>query len=119
MRDRVVSENGSSPLIAVGGRFFETGLFAHAPNRYEWRLNGGWKSLRTEYGLQDDHDGTVVFVIRADGNEVFRSNTVKDHTAREKTVDLTGVDRLELNVEDAADGTNSDWGVWLSPTLTR
>ena len=34
-------------------------------------------------------------------------------------MEVGGIKRLELEVQDAGDGTNSDWGVWLAPELRR
>ncbi len=39
--------------------------------------------------------------------------------ALEMKVDVSGVDTLELIVENAGDGSSSDWGIWLSPKLSR
>lgn len=83
------------------------------------RLNTGWKTLSTKFGLQDRHAGSVVFVFQGDGKELFRSSAIKDHQVREQSVNVGGVTLLELIVEDAGDGPNSDWGVWLDPQLKR
>ena len=50
---------------------------------------------------------------------MFRSKVVRDHTAREQSVAVANITLLELIVEDAGDGGNSDWGVWLDPQLRR
>lgn len=118
LSDRVLAEDGQL-FLQLDGQFHEHGLFAHAPAQYAWLLGGRWARLRTGYGLQDGASGSVVCVIRGDGRELFRSPLVKDHQLRETTVDLRGVDRLELVVEDGGDGARSDWGVWVDPTLTR
>jgi hypothetical protein len=106
-------------FLQVGGQFHESGLYAHAPARFELAPGGAWKRLRARYGLQDHTDGSVVFVVKGDGQELFRSKVVKDHVARDVDVSLEKVQQLELLVEDGGDGNRSDWGVWLSPTLER
>lgn len=106
-------------FLQVGGAFYESGLYAHAPARHALRLDGGWKRLRSGYGLQDGHGGSVVFAVLGDGRELFRSPVVKDHVRREVDVSVEKVGRLELVVEDGGDGNGSDWGVWLSPRLER
>ena len=106
-------------FLQVGGVFHESGLYAHAPARFVLDLGGGWKRLRTGYGLQDNTGGSVVFVVTGDGQELFRSQPVKDHVAREADVSVEKVGQLELRVEDGGDGNRSDWGVWLSPRLER
>jgi hypothetical protein len=118
-RNQVSGNGDASGLLEVGGQFFESGLYAHAPARHAFDLGGGWKSLTTNYGLQDRHSGSVVFVIRADGRELFRSEPIKDHKLREAKVSVAGARRLELVVENAGDGNGSDWGVWIEPQLSR
>ncbi len=117
--NQVLPEAGSECFIQVGGKFHEQGIFAHAPAAYAVDLAGGWKQLSTSYGLQDGRAGSVVFVIRGDGKELWRSKRIADHRARPVQVDVTGVRNLELITEDAGDGNSSDWAVWLAPELTR
>lgn len=119
LRNQVFQEGDASCLIEVGGAFFESGLYAHAPARHALRLGGGWSSFNTKYGLQDGHDGSVVFVIKGDGKELFRSQPIRDHKVREAMVRVVDVGLLELRVEDAGDGASSDWAVWLDPQLQR
>ena len=118
-RDQVLIERDGGPFIEIGGRFFDTGLYAHAPARYVLRVNRKWKTLNSKYGLQDGHSGSVVFVVVGDGRELFRSGVVKDFKARNLSVSVAGVDVLELRVEDAGDGATNDWGVWAETFLER
>ena len=119
LRDEVLGEGQGECFLQVGGQFFERGLFAHAPARHELELNGDWKRFRSACGLQDGHAGSVVFVVRGDGRELWRSPVVNDHQLRKVDVDVSGVRVLELTVEDGGDGVRSDWGVWIQPELTR
>jgi len=119
LRDQVLVEHPGQCFLQVGARFFASGLYAHAPSRYEFDLGGKWQRLSAGYGLQDGHAGSAVFVVRGDGRELFRSPLVRDHRLRELSVNAAGVARLELLVEDGGDGTSGDWGVWLAPRLER
>lgn len=119
LRDQALVEGAGQCFLAVGGELIESGLFAHAPSRYELELGGKWKRLRAGFGLQDGHAGSVVFVIRADGRELFRSPRVSDQKRRTMDVSIDGVNRLELLVEDAGDGPGNDWAVWIDPRLER
>jgi len=120
MRDRAfVQREGQSPLLTVAGRFFERGFYAHAPSRYVLELAGQWGRFTAAYGIQDGHPGSVVFVIRTDGAERFRSDEVKTGELKRTELDIRGVDRLELIVENAGDGNGADWGVWANPVLHR
>lgn len=117
LRDQVLMERGGPCFIQVGGQFFEQGLFAHAPSRYELEIDRKYARFRTGYGLQDGHKGSVVFVIRGDGRELFRSPLIQDNVPRNLDLDVEGIRVLELIVETGEDGPGSDWGVWLEPRL--
>lgn len=119
LRNQVLLDGDASGLLTVGGTFFAAGFHAHAPARHAFRLGKQWQSVITGYGLQDGHDGSVTFVIKGDGRELFRSPRISDHELREQTVDVKGVDLLELVAEDSGDGNRGDWGVWLDPRVTR
>lgn len=107
-------------LIISDGEVFETGIYAHAPARHKYNLKGGkWLRLVGKCGLPNQRGGSVVFVIKADGAEAFRSKKLEGGRSQSFTVDLTGVETLELIVEDAGDGKASDWGFWLAPHLER
>lgn len=106
-------------FITVGGRFFESGLFAHAPSVHRFRLNGKWTELTTGYGIADGRCGSAIFRIIGDGRELFAGPIVNDHQVREASVPLDGVDILDLVVEPTDDGKSQDWGVWVNPVLKR
>ena len=110
-----------SPLLD-SGKIHATGLFAHAPSRYVYDLGGKWKSLRGEAGLHTAFQGHafgVVFVIKTDGKEVFRSDIIRRSEQARYEVEVTGVKTLELVVEKANDRNGGNWGLWLDPTLFR
>lgn len=106
-------------VIESAGRMFETGIYAHAPALHRYDLAGKWRRLRGECGLPTQSGGSVVFVIKANGRELFRSPELGPGKTTAYDVDLAGVDALELVTEDAGDGNGADWGVWLTPELTR
>jgi Txe/YoeB family toxin of Txe-Axe toxin-antitoxin module len=111
--------SGADMPLESGERFHETGIYAHADSRYVYRLGGKWKKFISGYGLQNLHEGSVVFVVKCDGQEKFRSDLVRGWKEGQVEVDLTGVDTLELIVEDGGDGKWADCGIWFSPQLAR
>jgi hypothetical protein len=114
----VVPGEPGMPLES-GEQFHETGIYAHADSRYVYNLSGQWKKLTSAYGLHRMCDGSVVFSIKCDGRERFRSDVMQDYSEGLVEVDLSGVQQLELIVEDAGDGKWGDCGIWFSPKLTR
>lgn len=111
----------SSPLLD-SGKVYASGLFACAPSRYVYCLGGKWKRLRGKAGLHTAFQLSatgVVFVIKADGKEVFRSSIIRKSQQAKYDVDLTDVQRLDLLVEKAGDRNEHNWSLWLEPALFR
>jgi hypothetical protein len=107
-------------LFSCGSRLFPRGLYAHARSSHVWDLGGKWKTLEGHAGFPDGRDGgSCVFVVKADGKELWRSPKTGPGTPREFKVSVEGVSNLELLVEDAGDGIGSDWGCWFAPRVTR
>ncbi len=119
LRDQVLMEGSGDCFLEVGNTFFTSGLYAHAPAKHVLRVDKQWKKFASKFGLQDGHDGSVVFVVLGDGKELFRSEIIRDHRIHEVTVNISSVKVLEMCVENAGDGNGSDWGVWLNPELLR
>jgi hypothetical protein len=120
--NRIPPNNEVESPILDSGRIHATGLYAHAPSRYVFNLGGKWKIFRGEAGLHTAFQGRAfgtVFVIKADGKELFRSSTIRDATTPSYEVDVAGVKRLELIVEKASDRNGGNWALWLDPTLYR
>ena len=119
LRDQVLAEGGGTCFLEVGDEFYEHGLFAHAPSRYSFDLKGRWTTLKTGFGLQNGHRGSVVFVIRCDGKEKFRSPTITGPGLHTQSLNIRGVNKLELVVENGGDNNRDDWGVWIKPEIRR
>jgi hypothetical protein len=115
------NEEIESPLLD-SGKIFATGLFAHAPSRYVYKLGGKWKTLRGEAGLHtafQPYAFGVVFAIKTDGHEAFRSGVIRGSKLVHYEIDVAGIKQLELIVEKAEDRNGGNWGLWLEPTLFR
>ncbi|MCG3125307.1 MAG: hypothetical protein CHACPFDD_00125 [Phycisphaerae bacterium] len=101
-------------------RVHDSGLYAHAESAYVFRLGGKWTRLDTAFALQNwVAGGSVVFVVRCDNREAFRSPIIRHWSESRAEVDLGGVDCLELIVEDGGDGAWDDEALWLSARLLR
>lgn len=106
-------------LLVSAGRVFERGIYAHAPASHRYDLGGRWTRLRGACGLPTQRGGSVVFVVRGDGRELFRSQRLGADQLEPFDLDVTGVRSLELRTEDAGDGNTADWATWFEPELTR
>ncbi|MEW6249070.1 MAG: NPCBM/NEW2 domain-containing protein [Planctomycetota bacterium] len=114
----MVDREGDRPLES-GRQLHDSGIYAHANSRYVYRLGGKWQRFTSAYGLQNYSDGSVVFVVKCDGVEKFRSTLMREWTEESVEIEVAGVATLELIVEDGGDGKWGDCGIWFSPRLTR
>jgi hypothetical protein len=119
--NRVPLDTGVRSPLLDSGKLYPTGLYAHAPSRYVFDLGGKWSELSGEAGLHTLQQpyGSVIFIIKADGREVFRSTRIEGAKHASYKINVTGVKQLELIVVPAADNNHNDWGLWLDPTLSR
>lgn len=63
--------------------------------------------------------GSVVFRIIGDGKEIYNSGLVKGgEKARSVSLSMSGIDVLELIVEDGGDGISGDHANWLNPVFS-
>lgn len=62
--------------------------------------------------------GTVCFVIKGDGKELYNSGVVKlGETPLPVDISLKGVNLLELLVEPTEDGASGDHALWIEPQI--
>jgi hypothetical protein len=111
---------GEELFIQIGGQFFESGLYAHAPSIYTVNLGGVWKTLSGGFGIQDGHYGAIRFIVRGDGKELFRSPEIKKPGKQDQlSVSVVNVRELELIVESTVQGNSGAWGIWINPQIQR
>ncbi len=106
-------------LLSVAGDYFASGIYAHANAAHRYQLGGKWKRLTGRCGMQTGRLGKVDFRIVGDGKELWSARGVEDGPAKSFEIDVAAINTLELIVSDGGNGKNSDWGVWIEPTLER
>lgn len=97
-------------------------IFAHARSMVEYYISPlGCATFEFSTGLDDAGGadlGSVVYVVRGDGRTLFESATVRALTPpRRYSVNVAGVQRLQLIVTDGGDGIASDEAYWIDPVL--
>jgi hypothetical protein len=108
--------------MKIGERSFSRGLGMHAPGRAVYGLEGPCERFEAWIGVDAAvrglEGGSVVFCVKGDGRELFRSDVMKaDSPPKHIEVPLKDVKLLELVVEDAGDGQNSDHADWSEATI--
>jgi hypothetical protein len=61
----------------------------------------------------------VEFEIVGDGKSLWKSGVVESSATAPFNVSIAGIQQLELLTHTTPDGAGADWGMWLSPNLTR
>jgi tetratricopeptide (TPR) repeat protein len=113
--------SGHDIVLIVHGRSYGKGLFAPAPSRHVYALDGKWKTLATTIGLRDGaaEPASAVFIVRGDGRELFRSATLRVDVSQRVKVDVSHVKELELVTQPGEQHQPSAWAVWAEPVLGR
>lgn len=119
-RNRAMVEDKSDfPFLRTSeGKIYQKGIFAHAPSRLVFDLGGKWKTFSALGALQRGGN-SVVFVVKGDGRELFRSPLIQGEDSAQVKLNISGVKTLELISEDGGDGIGSDWSLWLDPQIAR
>jgi hypothetical protein len=86
----------------------ESGEVVREEGRQSTSMSGCWSFSRNQSpavaACETGDDGSVGVVIRADGRELFRSETITDDKLNRVEVNVPTAKRLELATEDAGDG---------------
>lgn len=123
-RPQVDSGVAGYPL-GIADVAYETGLGTHAPFSWKLPLDGKATAFRALVGVQDapgrtDKPGSVEFIVRGDGKELFRSGVMRGGMAAKKVdVPLQGIKELELVVTDGGDGNTSDHADWIDAVIVH
>src|SRR3989338_5333797 len=102
--------------------YYDKGLGTHANSDLVFDIGGKFTRFSTDYGVNTEAgtDASVFFIIKGDNRELYKSKKMGRFDFHEHiAVDITGVKRLELMVNDAEDGINNDHADWLNPVLIK
>jgi alpha-galactosidase len=107
-------------VITLNGVGYTNGIGVNSYSGLEYRLGGLASRFQADIGVDDEvgTNGSVVFQVFADGLKVYDSG-IMTGGAPHQTIDLdvTGVNRLTLGVNDADDGTANDHADWAGARL--
>jgi len=114
-----VSVNGTP--LRIGGQRFKRGIGTHAASRFAIDLKGAALRFRAKVGVDDEvatAPASVIFRVYADRKKVFESGVLRGGNAPvDVDVDLAGVARLDLIVNDASDSIDYDHADWADAAL--
>lgn len=109
--------------ITVGGAIYQHGLGVHAPSTVRVRPFGACSRFSAVVGLPQEsvaaQAGSVQFLVVGDGTPLWDSGPLYWNSQPTTVdVDITGVQRVDLQVTDAGDGNTHDSAVWADARMT-
>ncbi|MDR0516604.1 MAG: NPCBM/NEW2 domain-containing protein [Fibromonadaceae bacterium] len=104
--------------MRIDKRIFEFGVGSHAPSNLVWSLGGKYKKFHSFIGLDDESvcGNGAIWLVKGDGKELYRSRVLASHEIDSISLDITGVNSLELETLDNGDKDcdHVNWaGAWL------
>lgn len=103
--------------FSIAGTHYETGVGTHAISRFFFKLNKKAHRVQGIVGADDKNDfhTKLQFKIIGDRKELWRSGVMtKGDMAKPFDVNLSGVDKVLLLVEECGDGIMYDHADWIN-----
>ena len=103
--------------LTVNGVVYERGIGAHSISRMLYDLDGKAVSVSGLVGADDNnlYAGKLQFKIIGDKKELWKSGVMqKGDPVKEFNVNLSGIDKVLLLVEECGDGIMYDHADWLN-----
>jgi len=121
-RDARFDRNVMNRPLSINGVTYTKGLGVHANSRLEYALDATYETMAAAIGIDDAvrPRGSVVYRIEGDGRELFNSGLVTGRDdGRNIVVDVRGLSRLALVVEDGDGLDVSDFADWAGARLIK
>ena len=102
-------------MITINGVTYDKGLGCHAYSKVSWNLGGQASTFLSDIGVDDEVEGqgSIVFEVHLDSVIAYTSEILTwEDDAVNVSVDITGVNLLELIITDGGDGGSHDHGDW-------
>jgi hypothetical protein len=106
--------------IATHQKIYGWGLFAHAPSRLVYELNGEYSLFKADILIEDSACGDGArFSVFLDGNKIYQSDVIlPTDLPASIELDVTGGRLLELTTS-IVQNMDCDWTIWGDPYLMR
>lgn len=116
-----VNKSVEGNSLTVGGVGYEKGLGTHTVSEHKYAIKGDYSYFEADIGLDDEADcggNMAVFVVKGDGQELYRSALIKTgQAASHIKVQIDGVQEFSLSTEAGEDDIACDHTNWLNPVL--
>ncbi|MHB1156415.1 MAG: NPCBM/NEW2 domain-containing protein [Phycisphaerales bacterium] len=113
--------------IEIGDRRFERGLGVHARSELNYDIGGKYRLFTAVIGLAPGSknpapgsgEGDCVFVVKGDGKRLLEQRMKAGEAGKEVRLDVSGIKRLELIVEEGENWDVGDRANWADARLIR
>ncbi|MDN5202256.1 NPCBM/NEW2 domain-containing protein [Fulvivirgaceae bacterium BMA10] len=122
-KDRSNGEQGAQDGVAMKMKniTYKKGLGVHAYSRIDYELGGEYSLFLADIGIDDETNGggSVLFHVWTDATKVFESESLHlgNDFPESIEVDITGTDKLRLEVTDGGNGNGADHANWANARL--
>ena len=110
--------------LRIGGKSYSKGYGVHAKSKMTFDLNKKWEFLSGIVGIDNNQIhgskgmASASFHIFGDGIELFSTDTLYGGGKTQPfNISVTGIQKLELIVDDGGDGTSRDHADWCDLKL--
>ena len=112
---------GQGLFLRIAGELQEKGLPAHCPASHVFATDGKWKRFQATVGVRDGAgvDARAIFVVKGDGQEIYRTERLREKKAAKIDLDVSGVKELTLETESGLGHSRTCWAVWGMPVVRR
>src|ERR1035437_8049120 len=104
-------------ILTIAGKTFERGFGSHSESSLTILLNGKATEFLAQVGIDDEvagHEPAAEFVVYGDDKKLWSSGVMRlGDAARPCSVNLAGVQKLELVVTDGGNGNYYDHVDWV------
>jgi alpha-galactosidase len=114
------SKAGDGHKITIAGTGYDDGIGGHAPSSVRIYVGAACTSVSTLVGMDDENSGgSAGFRLIGDGKELAATGVMHPgDQARPLSAQLSGVQVLELSINDGGDGNTNDHADWANATIT-
>jgi hypothetical protein len=118
-----MNQNCQGNKIAVAGNLYAWGIGVHANSSLTFDIGGAWSTFESVIGIDDQmgSGGSVVFIVSADGKELYKSPVLRGAAATPTviSVPIKGVKKLTLTADATEDLDLGDVANWAGARLVR
>jgi len=109
--------------LSIGGRHYAKGIGMPTNSEIEFEINGIYETFSALVGLDDEfnsQDGSVQFILEADGKEIWHSKALKKADgAVPVSVVVRGIQKLRLRVRRTDGQTSRAHADWVDAKLVK